>query len=251
MSIQSSESDNNQLIVYRGVGNGTLFQCLPLRYTYLMKKKLLPVFLLVISLLPLSAYTPLDKSSVNSFDRFFMTEYSSTQDTAATVLDITLAATPLLTAFSGEKRLGTTAVMYAETFALAWGAKELLKYAVNRERPYLYFNNPPDDRKDDWEKSFPSGHTTLAFASAAFTAYTFNRYNPESRWRLPVTLGVYTLAAATAVLRVTSGSHFVTDVLAGAALGTLIGFAVPYLHTLPDNVRVGATPFALAFNISF
>ena len=216
-----------------------------------MKKKLLTVFLILVCVFSLGAYTPLDKSRVNSFDRAFMTEYSSTQDKAATIVDITLVATPLITAFSGEKRLGTTAVMYAETFALAWGAKELLKYAVNRERPYLYYDNPPEDKKDDLEKSFPSGHTTIAFASAAFTAYTFNRYNPESKWRLPVTLGVYTLAAATAVLRVTSGSHFVTDVLAGAALGTLIGFAVPYLHTLSDNVQVGATPFALAFNINF
>lgn len=216
-----------------------------------MNKKLLTVFLILVCVFSLNAYTPLDRATVNSFDRAFMTEYSRTLDKAATIVDLTLAATPLVTAFSGEKRLGTTAVMYMETFALAWGTKELLKYAVNRERPYLYYDNPPEDKKDDWEKSFPSGHTTIAFACATFTAYTFNIYNPESGWRLPVTLGVYTLAAATAVLRVSSGSHFVTDVLAGAALGTLIGFAVPYLHTLSDNVKVGATPFALAFNISF
>ena len=29
-----------------------------------------------------------------------------------------------------------------------------------------------------------------------------------------------------------SGNHFLTDVLVGAAIGTVCGFAVPYMHTL-------------------
>ena len=42
-----------------------------------------------------------------------------------------------------------------------------------------------------------------------------------------------------------------TDVLAGALLGTLWGIGIPMLHTLGDNVEMGVTPFALAFSVSF
>ena len=61
----------------------------------------------------------------------------------------------------------------------------------------------------------------------------------------------YTAATTTAVLRILSGNHFMTDVLTGALLGTLWGVGVPMLHTLGDNVEVGITPFALAFSVSF
>ncbi len=216
-----------------------------------MKKKLLILLSLISIAAAAYAYTPLDKSSVNALDRPFMTEYNAPLDKTATVFDIALFATPAITALSGEGRIGTTAVMYAETFVLAWGAKELLKHTISRSRPYLYYDNPPGEKKDDWEKSFPSGHTTMAFASAVFTSYTFRKYNPESPWRLPLTIGVYTIATATAALRIMSGSHFLTDVIAGAALGSLIGFGVPWLHTLALDMDVSATPFALAFRISF
>lgn len=216
-----------------------------------MKKKIFLLLFIATLCITLPAYTPLDKNNVNSFDRVFMKEYNSSLDTASTALDITLFATPLITAFSGEKRLGTTAVMYAESFLLGWGAKELLKYAVNRERPYLYYDNPPESKKDDWSKSFPSGHTTMAFLTASFVSYTFCKYNSESNWKIPVSVGVFALATAEAALRVLSGSHFMTDVLAGAALGTLIGFAIPYFHTLGKNVEVAGTPFSLVFNIGF
>ncbi len=216
-----------------------------------MKRKIVTILLLALLVSALPAYTPLDKDNVNSFDRVFMKEYNSSLDTASTVLDITLFATPLITAFSGEKRFGTTAVMYAESFLLGWGAKELLKYAVNRDRPYLYYDNPPESKKDDWSKSFPSGHTTMAFLTASFVSYTFYKYNPESNWKIPVSVGVFSLATIEAAFRIMSGSHFMTDVLVGAALGTLIGFAIPYFHTLGKNVEVSGTPFSLVFNIGF
>lgn len=216
-----------------------------------MKKKtiLVLIFLLVLTSLP--AYTPLDKTSVNGFDRVFMTEYNSTLDKTATAVDISLFMTPLIPALSGEKRLGTIGVMYMESFALTWGVKELIKRTVNRDRPYLYYDNPPEEKKDDWSHSFPSGHTTLGFMTASFVSYTFSAMNPESKWKVPVTLGVFTLASLTAALRVLSGSHFMTDVIAGAALGTLIGCGVPYLHTLGEEGSITASPFSLIFTIGF
>ena len=56
--------------------------------------------------------------------------------------------------------------------------------------------------------------------------------------------GSLSLAVATGVQRILSGNHFITDVLAGAAIGSLTGFVVPFLHTLPKskNLEVAVVP---------
>jgi|AGTN01.1.fsa_nt_gi PAP2 superfamily. len=66
----------------------------------------------------------------------------------------------------------------------------------------------------DWSYSFPSGHAQTAFAIAAvLSAYIPRRYN----------LITYLLAAAVGMSRIYLGVHYFTDVIAGAAVGTLIG----------------------------
>jgi membrane-associated phospholipid phosphatase len=59
--------------------------------------------------------------------------------------------------------------------------------------------------------SFPSGHTCLAFATAATLAIMIPRWRPA----------FYALASVVAVERVVENAHYVTDVLAGAAVGTI------------------------------
>jgi membrane-associated phospholipid phosphatase len=59
--------------------------------------------------------------------------------------------------------------------------------------------------------SFPSGHTTLAFATAAVLALCY----PKVRW------GFYALASATAIGRVLENTHYLSDVTAAAGLGIL------------------------------
>jgi len=59
--------------------------------------------------------------------------------------------------------------------------------------------------------AFPSGHATLAFATAAALAHLLPRF----RWAF------YVIAGLAAVERVLEGAHYPSDVLAGAALGVL------------------------------
>jgi len=47
----------------------------------------------------------------------------------------------------------------------------------------------------------------------------------------------YSIACATSVWRVIGGSHFATDVLIGAAVGTATGFVIPFLHTKNSNQK--------------
>lgn len=69
--------------------------------------------------------------------------------------------------------------------------------------------NPPYELK-----SFPSDHATAAF----FVALLLTAHRPRWWWS-------YLVALAVAVGRVAVGVHYPTDVLAGAVLGTLFGFA--------------------------
>lgn len=194
-----------------------------------------------------------DKDDVNPFDRAFMHGYSKTADTAADIVLAATLATPLVLATTGRSEWLTCAVLYAETILIANGIKELTKLCVNRTRPYMYYDDWPEADVDsgDFANSFPSGHTTMSFAAATFTTYTFWSYFPKSKWKIPVAALSYSLAAGTSALRIASGNHFMTDVLAGAAIGTLTGFVVPWLHTFNSrhSLNIGLLPRGISFSM--
>ncbi len=197
------------------------------------------------------------KSDVNAFDRKLIRPYSKIHGDASDFLIIASLTTPVALLSTDKNDWFTNGVMYLETILVANGLKETLKLAVNRPRPYIYSgsdNLPESDLNDGgWAKSFPSGHTTLAFASATFLTYTFCRYFRNSPWRIPVSIGSYALATGVAVLRVSSGKHFLSDVLLGAAIGSAVGFLVPFLHTLntKNDMNVAVTGNGLSFMMKF
>ena len=73
----------------------------------------------------------------------------------------------------------------------------------------------PAIRPDGGSHSFPSGHTSIAFTSAA---YIHRRYN------LSHAIPMYALSTLTAYSRVRARKHYLRDVAAGAVLGTGIGY---------------------------
>lgn len=224
-------------------------------------KKVLAAAVLIIILFSsaLSAETvpsfPLSREEVNGFDRLFMQNYSGKMDKAATVLEIASLLTPAVLLTESSDQYVTIGVMYMETALIAWGTRTLLKTISDRPRPYMYYGDYPQASVDsgDWNKSFPSGHALMSFAGASFASYVFCKYNPESKWKIPVIAASYTLASATAALRVASGNHFMTDVISGALIGTAIGLGVPALHTLFADKDAGITvsPFGLAISFKY
>lgn len=175
---------------------------------------------------------------LNALDALAVCRYSRTIDTASSVSVLAMmAAAGGHAFFAGEDSL-VTGVMYLETLAWAFAVKELGKNLVHRERPYVYNDGYPADEVDngDYIRSFPSGHSTLAFASAAFLSAAME----DSEWKLPVVAGSYALAAGIAAMRVVSGNHHITDVLAGAAIGMACGYLIPLVHRLPGLHGNGA-----------
>jgi membrane-associated phospholipid phosphatase len=175
----------------------------------------------------------LDKEDVNKLDRSLMFQYNKPLDKASDYGVYGLLVLPALSLAGNVKNAETWltyGIMYAEAFCLTFGTKDLLKNAVIRYRPYMYSGGIPDGMTNDYYNSFPSGSTALAFLSAGFLGATFSAEYPDSKWKIPVISGAYTLAAGIAACRIASGSHFITDVLAGAAIGSLYGWVIPVLH---------------------
>ena len=85
---------------------------------------------------------------------------------------------------------------------VAFGAKTALKAIVNEERP---------DHSDN--KSFPSGHATMAFAAARSIDKEFRK---DCIW---IPIAGYAAATAIGVERVVNKHHHWYDVVAGAGLG--------------------------------
>ena len=90
--------------------------------------------------------------------------------------------------------------------------KAVVKQLVERERPYVSVGPEVEVRGTAFDGlSFPSGHTTTAFAMFILVS----AYLP-SRWRaVPIAAAVIVAAA-----RLYYGEHNFLDVLAGAAMGT-------------------------------
>ncbi|HNY17746.1 MAG TPA: phosphatase PAP2 family protein [Treponemataceae bacterium] len=199
---------------------------------------------------------PLDKDDVNAFDRLAIFQYSKAQDI---VSDVTCYSAILVPAVflraAPSKDWLELGILYAGSSAVSFGSSELLKRAVSRDRPYMYFDDPPDDFLDskDSEKSFPSRHSAMAFNGAGFTAAVFAIKYPDSPYRVPAVATAYGLAVATATLRVTGGSHFMTDVAAGALIGSATGFLVPWVNyrIFKHGVTVMASPSELSFRYRY
>jgi membrane-associated phospholipid phosphatase len=174
-----------------------------------------------------------DIDKVNSFDRAAMFSYSRGFDMASSILEVTTFALPvaLILLLPFDQWLAA-AVVYGEVMSGADLTKNLLKYFLPRYRPYVYpggtVSGGPTD--PDWYASFPSGHATTSFAAATFGSVLFATYFPASPYLVPVIVTNLTLAALTGSFRVFAGMHFMTDVIAGAALGAACGYLIPLLH---------------------
>lgn len=96
----------------------------------------------------------------------------------------------------------------------------IVKRLIGRGRPMHYDDTGLFGLKfnvADWTyQSFPSGHSTTAFALAAVLGFL------SPRWFYPVLL----LAAMIGLSRLTLGVHYPSDVLAGAVVGLVGAYAV-------------------------
>ena len=125
--------------------------------------------------------------------------------------------------------------------AIGGAAYSIIKWCVGRRRPVPKVGIHPFELHPFWKGfpgllhpenlSFPSGHAYLAFA----TAHSLGMFLP--RWRILFYLG----AAMVGLERIMENAHYLSDVIAGAALGILSVHLALLLARRFDD-RNAATP---------
>ncbi len=113
-----------------------------------------------------------------------------------------------------DQQTTNTAWDMGEAVVLGSLSSLALKTLIGRQRPNA---TASPSRFGKNGASFPSGHTTAAFAAAQ----VFADEMPREQWGWRVL--AYGLAGATAYGRMDSGAHWLSDTVAGAALGIATG----------------------------
>ncbi len=141
--------------------------------------------------------------------------------------------------FDKQRRTEDLGLHTAESIVLADVVTGTLKFTAGRARPYASADNAANFQlfrglKSDDYRSFPSGHTTSAFAFAAAVSSETQRWWPRTRWIIgPVLYGGATL---TGMSRIYNRQHWASDVMSGAAIGTFVAVkVVRYQHSHPEN----------------
>jgi len=159
----------------------------------------------------------------------FTFEYNESLSKASDItLGLTLVTPGVLGLIAPPSDYVAITTSYAGTMVSAYGVRTVLKQVIHKPRPYVGQIDRPADTSEDYE-SFPSGHSIMAFSAAAYTQTMQLLFYPDSTTMKAVSATTWILAATTATLRVISGNHYLEDVLAGAAIGSAIGFLGPYL----------------------
>jgi len=140
------------------------------------------------------------------------------------------------------------ALIIAEATSIAAMFTQIIKFSSGRERPSVHYLSPAEKAgrsSSDDNLSFYSNHTSIAFALAVSsgTVATMRGYKLA-----PLIWGTgLAVAATTGYLRVAADKHYLTDVIAGAVMGSAFGFCIPYFFHKPNEpseqkVMVSAMP---------
>lgn len=160
---------------------------------------------------------------INSWDSGFFRSYnkviSKTEPYIAVGVPIAMATIALIQddadMLEDAVYIGTSV---AGTIVVAYGMKHLF----DRRRPYEKYPNRIHPFSLEDSPSFPSGHTSTAFALATSLSIRYPKWYviaPSALW-----------ACSVGVSRMNEGVHYPTDVLAGAAIGAGCAVANIYIN---------------------
>jgi membrane-associated phospholipid phosphatase len=132
---------------------------------------------------------------------------------------------------------------------------------AGRPRPFLYGTVAPLSVRNsaDAGLSLLSSHTSEAFAMTLSLYIAERRLHPHGPRSKYILVGGLALSSMIAVSRVMAGSHFITDVIGGAVVGSSLGVLIGSVHGSPVQVvpvvnhddHTGATAATLGIQGTF
>lgn len=158
-----------------------------------------------------------------------------------------------------NKKMQTTTLLATQAYITGAAVQSVLKFITGRERPYItdstkvqaspafhgpLYQAPRDINGHKLYSSFPSGHTTVAFAAATVFAMEY-KHRP---W---IPIFSYSIATLIGLSRMTENKHWATDVLVGAGLGYLSGRQVVNNYHRYASVKQSSKKKSLSFNLQY
>jgi membrane-associated phospholipid phosphatase len=158
--------------------------------------------------------------------------------------------------FKNDK-MQTTTLLASQAYITGAAVESVLKFISGRQRPYITdstvvqaepkfhgptYKSPKDANGKKLNSSFPSGHTTVAFAAATVFAMEY-----KNKPLVPII--AYSAATLIGISRITENKHWATDVLTGAALGYLTGRLV--VNNYHRYAKLKAPKTSLSFNLGY
>ena len=158
-------------------------------------------------------------------------------------------------------KVKTTTLLATQAYITGGLVQAVVKTITGRQRPYNsdpnavqaeptfkgpFYKGVKDVNGKNLHSSFPSGHTTVAFAAATVFALEY-----KNKPFIPII--AYSAATLIGLSRITENKHWATDVLVGAALGYLTGRQVVnnyhrYAKIKAPEQNKGAFKFNLQYN---
>lgn len=140
---------------------------------------------------------------------------------------------------NGNRRTQSLGLHSVESILLADLLGGGIKMVAGRQRPYVDVKNPHSFQlwrgfSGDQFRSFPSGHTITSFAFASTVTRETQFFWPHAGFLVGTIF--YGGASLVGVSRMYNNMHWASDVVAGAAIGTIVGLhVVKYTHSHPDG----------------
>ena len=187
-----------------------------------MKKRILVLLIGIMTLCQLNAQN-WDINTVKTINNWGVHDLSRTLSHSGILLPVGVpAAMGIYALIQKDEPLLKDAIYIGTSVIEAVGITYGLKYAFDRQRPYVKYpdNIHPIDAEDS--PSFPSGHTAAAFSLATSLSITYPKWYviaPSAIW-----------ACGVGFARINQGVHYPSDVLTGAAIGVGCAFVNVYVN---------------------
>ncbi|MBX3254186.1 MAG: phosphatase PAP2 family protein [Chitinophagaceae bacterium] len=147
--------------------------------------------------------------------------WAATSHSAYWVPPATAAGTLVTGFIKKDRKLITNGYQVIINTAISAGVSEVMKQTFRRDRPAETYPNIIYPAEEKHGRSFPSGHTIMAFATATTLSLQYKKWY--------VAVPAYTWAGAVGYSRLYQGVHYPSDVLAGAAIGIGTGYLSHWL----------------------
>jgi len=185
------------------------------------KKIVLPAVLTVATVFATDRYTSgwVDRGGSLPVDSRFVSHFGQAYSTGGIAAAFYLAGR-----FTHNQKARETGVLAAEALIDTGIVTEVLKLAAQRQRPNA---DQHFGEFFDGGSSFPSGHSSSIWSVATVIAHEYKN-NPWIKY------GAYAGAVAVSMSRYSGRNHFLSDIVAGSAIGFFIGRYVYRNYHDPD-----------------